>query len=1038
MYYSAIGLLAIAVLLIENRDILLKRGAMSGIPAWKEYRRFLLAVLAYYIADVLWGLLDAAKLQRLLRADTSLYFIAMAGGALFWTQFVVRYLDEKDDPLGDFLIYAGRGFASTVVLFVCVNRFVPILFIVDEDCVYHAHEMRYVLLAVQILLFLLISSLALKRRNTEKRQRYRVLALFGMVMALLLFVQIWFPYLPLYSIGYMLGTCLLRAHLVSDEKEAYRHELEEAAKIAELKQSITSLLDNMPGLNFSKDAETGVYLACNQAFAEYAHKATPAGVIGLTDAQIFDPVTASHFVEDDRMALSMDTPYIFFEDVPDAAGSPRQFQTTKLKFVDPAGRLCTLGMCQDVTDMVRIQRENAMTKDAYEKARSTALIYTRIAQTLARSYKFLYYISLETETYIEYRTDDESSGLTELHRGERFFDACRDGIATQVFPDDREALLQALDRETLLDVLNRDKTFSITYRLLEGKRQTYVSMTVSLMEDDEHYMIIGVTNVDDEMREAMAKNAALAEALAAAEEASKAKTTFLSSMSHEIRTPMNAIIGLDTLALHDATISPQTRDYLEKIGGSAKHLLALINDILDMSRIEAGRVVLRREEFSFRIMLEQINTMVMSQCCEKGLTYACRILNHVDDSYIGDDTKLKKILINILSNAIKFTDAPGSITMTVERTAVFADQSTLRFCIRDTGIGMDKSFLPKIFDTFAQEDSSRKNKCGSTGLGMAITKRLVEMMNGTISVESEKGVGTEFAVTVTLCNCAEKDRNRDNSIDPGAIRVLVVDDDAIAAEHARMVLDEVGIRADLCTGGEEALRMMEVQQTKKEPYNLVLMDWNMPGMNGLEASEKIRKRFSGDTTVIVITAYNWDDIQEEAQRVGVDSFLAKPLFASNVIEEFMRVARRNRLSLLTEKKRAQLEGRRMLLAEDMEINAEILMDILDMRDVKSEHAENGRICVEMFERSEPGYYDAILMDVRMPEMDGLEATAAIRALERPDAKRIPIIALTANAFDEDVQRSLQAGMNAHLTKPVDPDHLYETLEELIYEAESAR
>ncbi len=809
-----------------------------------------------------------------------------------------------------------------------------------------------------------------------------------------------------------------------------------ARKIAELKESISALLDNIPGLTFTKNARTGVYLACNQAFANYCHKDTPDGVAGLTDAQIFDAETAAHFVQDDRIALSMDKPYIFFEDVPDAAGNQRQFQTTKLKFIDSTGRVCLLGMCQDVTDMVRIQHENAMTKEAYENARNSGIMYTHIAQTLARDYTDMFYVNLDTEEFIEYRRGDESSALSEMRRGWHFFSDCKAELCQGVYPDDRDAFLSAMERRTLMKALDRKDTFMMTYRQAGENGPTYVSMKVSRMEDDEHFIIVGITNVDAEMREAMAKSEALAEALTSAEQANKAKTSFLSSMSHEIRTPMNAIIGLGTLALRDEHLSDQTRDYLEKIGSSARHLLELINDILDMSRIESGRLVLRREEFSLSAMLEQINTMVMAQCRDKGLTYDCRILNQVDASYIGDDMKLKEVLINILSNAVKFTEAPGSVTLTVERTAQYEDQSTLCFRIKDTGIGMDKAFIPRIFDAFSQEDGSRKTKYGSTGLGMAITKRIVEMMNGSIGVESEKGVGTEFAVTVTLRNCDQKDAERENVIDPQALYVLVVDDDRIAAEHARMVLDEVGIRADVAASGEEALRMMEVQHTKHRPYNLVLMDWNMPGMNGLEASAEIRKQYDSETTVVVLTAYNWDDIQEEAHRVGVDSFLTKPLFAANVIEEFERIARRNNMNLFKEKQRADLTGRRILLAEDMEINAEIMMDILEMGGIVADHAENGKIAVDMFENCPAGHYAAILMDVRMPEMDGLEAAAAIRAMDRPDAKRIPIIALTANAFDEDVQRSLQAGMNAHLTKPIEPDNLYQALGELIYEAES--
>ena len=808
-----------------------------------------------------------------------------------------------------------------------------------------------------------------------------------------------------------------------------------AKKIADMAQTISSLLDNMPGLTFTKDAKTGVYLACNQGFAEYAHKESPQGVIGLTDAQIFDPEIAEQFVKDDQMALSMDRPFIFFEDVPDAVGNQRRFQTTKLKYTDADGRLCILGICRDLTDMVRIQYDSAMSREDYEKARNAGIMYTHIAQTLARDYMDMFYVNLDTEEYIEYSRGNESSALSEMRRGWHFFSDCKAELCETVIPEDRDAFLKAMDRRTLMKALSRKNTFMLTYRQAGASAPTYVSMKISRMEDDEQFIIVGITNVDAEMRDAMAKSEALAEALTSAEEANKAKTSFLSRMSHEIRTPMNAIIGLDTLALKKNGLDAETREYLEKIGGSARHLLALINDILDMSRIESGSLSLRREVFSLSAMLDQISTMVMSQCGDKGLTYECRILNQVDNTYIGDDMKLKEVLLNILSNAVKFTDAPGSVTLTAESTARFDDQTTLRFRVKDTGIGMDKAFLPKIFDAFSQEESSYKTKYGSTGLGMAITKRIVDMMNGTITVQSEKGVGTEFTVTVTLRNCDQREETVERVIDLHALYVLVVDDDPIEAEHARSVLEEVGIRADTSTSGAEALRMMEVQHVKHEPYNLVLMDWNMPGMNGLEASEEIMKQYDAESTVVVLTAYNWDDIQEEARRVGVDNFLSKPLFASNVIEQFERIARRNKMALFKEKKRVSLAGRRVLLAEDLEINAEIMIDTLQLENIEVDHAENGSIAVEMFRESAIGAYAAILMDVRMPVMDGLEATAAIRAMDREDAKRIPIIALTANAFDEDVQRSMQAGMSAHLSKPVESDHLIQILGELIYEAE---
>jgi CheY-like chemotaxis protein len=265
------------------------------------------------------------------------------------------------------------------------------------------------------------------------------------------------------------------------------------------------------------------------------------------------------------------------------------------------------------------------------------------------------------------------------------------------------------------------------------------------------------------------------------------------------------------------------------------------------------------------------------------------------------------------------------------------------------------------------------------------------------------------------------------------MRILVVDDEEIAAEHARIVLDEAGIKADTCYDGQTAMNMLEVQHAKHEPYNLVLLDWKMPEMDGVELAREIRKRYDRETTVIILTSFNWDEIMEEAVHSGVDSFLAKPLFASNVLDEFERIARKNNMSLFREKNRADLKGRHILMAEDVFINAEIMKQIILSKEAEIDHADNGKIVLNMFEESTVGYYDAILMDVRMPKMDGLEAATAIRTLNRPDAKAIPIIALTANAFDEDVQRSLQVGMDAHLSKPVDPEHLYQTLEELIWE-----
>ncbi len=699
---------------------------------------------------------------------------------------------------------------------------------------------------------------------------------------------------------------------------------------------------------------------------------------------------------------------------------------------------------EDTAEKQREQERRAALQEELVRQERLKKELDSMITAMASDYRSVYHVDIDADDAVCYRADPSDPGQTP--EGVHFPYHARIVEYCHLYVDKeyKEGFLQFVDPDNVRAALAERDIIAYRYLAVRNGVEYYEMLRMAGVRhpsdrDDHivHAVGMGFSNIDEEMRESMARNHALSEALEAAEQANKAKTAFLSNMSHEIRTPMNAIIGLDSLALQNDSLPEETREYLEKIGGSARHLLGLINDILDMSRIESGRLMIRKEEFSFSHMLEQINTMVMAQCSEKGLRYECRVIGGVSDYYIGDDMKLKQVLINMLSNAIKFTDAPGSVMLTVERSAVYGDHSTVKFVVKDSGIGMDKAFIPKIFDTFSQEDSSRNNKYGSTGLGMAITKNIVELMNGTISVASEKGVGTEFTVVVTLTNCDHQGPVT-TYVQPKDMRILVVDDEEIAAEHARIVLDEVGIKADTCYSGQDALHLLELQHTKHEPYNLVLLDWKMPQMNGLDVAREIRKRYDRETTVIILTSFNWDEIMDEALHIGVDSFLAKPLFASNVIDEFERIARKNNMSLFKEKKRASLKGRHILMAEDILINAEIMKKIILMREAEIDHAENGRILLEMFQKSPVGYYDAILMDVRMPEMDGLEATAAVRQLDRSDAKNIPIIAMTANAFDEDVQRSLQVGMNAHLSKPVEPERLYQTLEELIWEADCAK
>ena len=596
--------------------------------------------------------------------------------------------------------------------------------------------------------------------------------------------------------------------------------------------------------------------------------------------------------------------------------------------------------------------------------------------------------------------------------------------------DDRKKEMQtALSLETVKQQLKLKEAYVVNISIEIDGEIYYKQFDFYRIDPKADFYILLKSDTTEIQKQHVAMNEQLHMALEAANQANVAKTAFLSSTSHEIRTPMNAIIGLSSIAMKDPEISDRTRGYLEKIDAGAKHLLSLINDILDMSRIESGRLTIKKEEFSFADMLEQINTMVSSQCRDRGLDYECRVLSRVDDYYIGDSMKLKQVIINILGNAVKFTPPPGTISFTVERMNEFEGQSAFQFTMKDTGIGMDKEYLPRIFEAFSQEREGHSNKYGSTGLGMAITKNIVELMNGDISVQSEKGVGTTFTVNVTLRNSSRKSKAFEG-IEPQQLKVLVIDDDPVACEHARIVLEEIGISADTAESGRQAIEAIQLKAARREAYNLIFVDWHMPEQNGFEVTQEIRKMVGFDSAVIILTAYNWDEIEEQAKAAGVDNFMSKPLFASNVLSAFQQAMSNKQIE---EKKNepADLTDRKILLVEDMFVNAEIMKELLNMMGMTTDHAENGQIAVDMFSASDIGSYDAILMDVRMPVMDGLKATAAIRALDRPDAKTIPIIAMTANAFDEDVQRSLQVGMNAHLSKPVEPDRLYATLGELI-------
>lgn len=617
------------------------------------------------------------------------------------------------------------------------------------------------------------------------------------------------------------------------------------------------------------------------------------------------------------------------------------------------------------------------------------------------------------------------------------------------FPNRLESwsdLLNSEDKERILkeywDTVkdySGQKTYNVEYRLRTrhaGWRWFHAAGRLSRRADGSPLMFVGLfVDIDDEkkMEEQLEKQKVdLQDALAAAQHANKAKTTFLNNMSHDIRTPMNAIVGFTTLAITHLDDKEQVEEYLKKIMTSGNHLLSLINDVLDMSRIESGKMHLDEKPCRLPDILHGLRNILQADVHAKQLELYIDAVDVWDENIYCDKLRLNQILLNLLSNAVKYTGAGGTISMRItEKPGAQKGYANYEFHIKDTGIGMSEEFVAHIFEPFEREKSSTISGIQGTGLGMAITKNIVDMMNGTIAVESEQGVGTEATVCFTF-------RLNTGVIEPRDIpelkncRALVVDDDFNTCDSVTYMLSQIGMRAEWTLSGREALLRTRQAVTRNDIYNVYVIDWMLPDMNGIEVTRRIRKEMGDDVPIILLTAYDWLDIEEEAKEAGITSFCSKPLFLSELRSCLHSIvnAEETEGQKSEEKSEKRYTGR-ILLAEDNELNQEIAVAILGNAGFTTEVAMNGKIAVEMLEKSEPGYYQLVLMDVRMPVMDGYEATKLIRSLDNAKLSSIPILAMTANAFEEDRQEALRSGMNGHLAKPIDVEALFDALDKIL-------
>lgn len=606
-------------------------------------------------------------------------------------------------------------------------------------------------------------------------------------------------------------------------------------------------------------------------------------------------------------------------------------------------------------------------------------------------------------------------------------------IDKYVYDEDKEMMREAASIEKLKKELSAKNIYNVNYRIFkDGDIKYYQMKAVHAGKRGEYEgIVLGFHSVDEEIKSEMEKKELLENALLQANRASKAKSTFLSNMSHDIRTPMNAVIGFTSLAIDHVDSKERVLEYLEKIRTSGNHLLSLINDILDMSCIESGKIQLYEKLSSMPEILHGLCSILQPDIKSKQLEFSLDTADVADEDIYCDKLRLSQVLLNLLNNSVKYTGAGGSVSMRVtEKQGAPEGYANYEFRIKDTGIGMSKEFTERIFEPFERERNSTVSKIEGTGLGMTITKNIVDMMNGSIEVKSEKGVGTEFIVSFTFRLHSE---SKKNYIIPELekCRALVADDDFNTCDSVSYMLSQIGMRAEWTLSGKEAVLRAHQAVLRGDEYKVYVIDWFLPDVNGVEVARKIRKEIGGGAIIIILTAYDWQDIEDEAKEAGVTAFCSKPLFLSELKNCLAAAVRKEPEKDSSSEKAQRNRHGRILLAEDVALNQEIASTILSDAGFFVEIAENGQEAIDMVKKSESGYYQLILMDIQMPVKSGYEATEEIRKLKNKKLASIPIIAMTANAFEEDKQAALRCGMNGHIAKPIDIKVLFNMLDSIL-------
>ena len=668
-------------------------------------------------------------------------------------------------------------------------------------------------------------------------------------------------------------------------------------------------------------------------------------------------------------------------------------------------------------------------------------VYTAVIDALSRAYNAVWLINdIATGSFSLFRGDTSEGSVHARPTKEAlelltYEDAKANYINNFVAPSDRERLEKELTLENIMANTSSKKVFGVVFKRVVGNKECYYRIEFAQVQlpNGKTGIVAGFKDVDEDVRKEQEIQQVLRDAIDSANASSKAKSEFLSSMSHDIRTPMNGIIGMTAIAANHLDDRERVADCLKKITESSNHLLGLINEVLDMNKIESGKIELMEEEFNLAELIDTMLTMTRPQMQAHGHSFRVNIVNVEHEQVIGDSRRLQQVFVNIMSNAIKYTPDGGKISLSIMETPTNVHGfGHFQFVFEDNGYGMTEEFQKHLFEPFTRANDKQTAGIQGTGLGMTITRNIARMMGGDVTVESVYGEGSRFTVSVYLKLQSRQFINYDSFVD---LRVLVADDDPVCCETTCEILTDMGMHSEWVLSGRAAVDRVKTRLDQGRGFFAVIIDWLLPDQDGVETTRQVR-RLVGEDVPIIFSAYDWSDIEDEAREAGASAFVSKPLFRTKLAALFDSLVNKSAGqdeadAPLRELEDLDLSGRRVLLAEDQEINAEIATDFLTMTGLEVDWAKDGEQEVEMLAASPDGYYSLILSDIQMPNMNGHEAARRIRAMDRAYAKQIPIVAMSANAFADDIQNSKNAGMNDHITKPIDIDALARVLQTYI-------